>query len=313
MRSNSAVNDFLPYKPTPIQEIQHELLAKKEVRLLVKREDLNHPFVSGNKWWKLKYNLATAMRGSHGTILTFGGAYSNHIYAVAAAASALGLQSIGVIRGERILPLNPTLDFAQSCGMRLHFISREAYRSKSDSSFVDALRDQFGDFYLIPEGGTNALAIQGCEEFGRQLVDLPFDKLLLAVGTGGTIAGLIAAFEGKKDVIGVPVLKNGGFLADEIDKLVLNHSGRSASNYYLLTEYHQGGYGKVNNRTIDFIQEMNLQCQLPLDPVYTAKLFMAIFSEVEHGMFQRGTTLLAIHSGGLQGGHDLMRNSVLAS
>ena len=160
---------MIKYDKTQIQELKSQIFEQSGVRLLIKREDQNHPFVSGNKWWKLKYNLEEAMKAGHTTLLTFGGAYSNHIYATAAAAHELGLKSIGIIRGEETLPLNPTLSFAKASGMQLHYVSREAYRNKTRISFIEQLHNQFGDFYLIPEGGTNELAVKGCTEFANQL------------------------------------------------------------------------------------------------------------------------------------------------
>ena len=158
---------MLKYFDTPIVEIRSKEAGSAGVRILVKREDLNHPIVSGNKWWKLKYNLEEARKGETRTLLTFGGAYSNHIYASAGAAKELNLKSIGVIRAEEVLPLNAILAFAKTCGMKLHFVSREDYRKKAEEHFIENLRVRFGDFYLIPEGGSNSLAVKGCAEFAK--------------------------------------------------------------------------------------------------------------------------------------------------
>ncbi len=177
---------MIKHDKTEIIELKSQIFEQFEVKLLLKREDLNHPFVSGNKWWKLKYNLEDVLKTGQTTLLTFGGAYSNHIYATAAAAHELGLNSIGVIRGEETLPLNPTLAFVKTKGMKLHYVSREAYRNKTEQAFIKQLHDQFGDFYLIPEGGTNELAVKGCAEFGKRLTDeVDFDYLCLPIGTGG--------------------------------------------------------------------------------------------------------------------------------
>ncbi len=289
---------MLTYTPTPIQEIFDPLLDQHGIRLLIKREDQNHPLISGNKWWKLKYNLEEAKRLNKNTLLTFGGAYSNHIYATAAAASECGFQSIGIIRGEKTLPLNPTLQFAIENGMKLHYVDREAYRRKSEPGFINKLHDQFGDFYLIPEGGTNELAVKGTTEFAREhLSKIAFDSLFLPVGTGGTIAGIINGLKGDKQVVGIPVLKNGGFLEEEI-KRYLNGG---FSNWSLLTEYHHGGYAKTTPALLVFIKEMEIKHQLPLDHVYTGKLLWAVMEEIKKGMFQKGSTILALHTGGLQG------------
>jgi 1-aminocyclopropane-1-carboxylate deaminase len=283
------------YQKTLVQEI---VLPDSSVKLLVKREDLNHPFVSGNKWWKLKYNLVEAQRQGHDTLLTFGGAYSNHIFATAAAAHEIGLKSIGIIRGEETLPLNHTLSFAKSKGMQLHYVSREAYRTKTEKEFIKRLKDQFGDFYLIPEGGTNELAIKGCAEFATQLsVEIEFDYLCLPVGTGGTITGLIEAMPTTKSVIGFPVLKDAHSLAHEIESKL----SKPKANWRLLYDYHFGGYAKATTELQKFVQQMGQLHQLPLDHVYTAKMLFGVLGLIDQRLFPEGSTILALHTGGLQG------------
>ena len=288
----------LTYNPTPIIELKSVVLAESGVRILIKREDLNHEYASGNKWWKLKYNLEEATRIGHDTLLTFGGAYSNHIYATAAAAKELGLKSIGIIRGENTLPLNHTLAFAESCGMKLHYLTREEYRDKADASFIQKLHNQFGDFYLIPEGGTNGLAVKGVAEFGTALInEVDFDYLCLPVGTGGTMAGIVKALAGRKKIVGFSVLKGGGFLSAEVKKWTAD----SFSNWNIEQDYHFGGYAKTTNELIKFISEFEKQHQLPLDQVYTAKMMFGILDLIQKGYFKRGSTILALHTGGLQG------------
>lgn len=262
---------------------------------------MNHPFVSGNKWWKLKNNLEEAIRQKK-TILTFGGAYSNHLYATAAAAHELGIESIGIVRGELTLPLNHTLAFVKEKGMTLHYISREQYRTKTSGDFIQELHNRFGDFYLIPEGGTNSLAIKGCVELAHELKTIKHDQLILPAGTGGTIAGLIIGYEGKHKIIGVSVLK-GDFLEKEISVLLSDEKkGEEVyGNWSVLTSYHHGGYGKVSPELVEFMHMMREGNNLPLDPVYTGKLLWAITEEVKRGSFARGTTILALHTGGLQG------------
>ncbi len=283
------------YLPTPIVELQSPLIQQAEIKLLIKREDQNHPFVSGNKWWKLKYNLETALKAGHDTLLTFGGAYSNHIYATAAAAHELGLKFIGIIRGEETLPLNSTLSFAKASGMQLHYVSREAYRNKTEPSFIEQLHHQFGDFYLIPEGGTNELAVKGCGEFAKQLsAEVDFDYLCLPIGTGGTIAGMIEGLEESKKVIGFPSLKGATFLEDEIRKYT------SKKNWQLVYDYHFGGYAKVTNELIEFMNDFEKQFNIPLDPIYTAKMMFGIMDLIKKNFFESGSTILAVHSGGLQ-------------
>lgn len=287
---------MIRYDKTRVMELKSQIFEQFDIRLLIKREDQNHRFVSGNKWWKLKYNLEDAVMYGQTTILTFGGAYSNHIYATAAAANELGLKSIGIIRGEETHPINPTLSFAKASGMKIHYVSREVYRNKSTSSFIEQLHDQVGDFYLIPEGGTNELAVKGCAEFAKQLSkDVDFDHLCLPVGTGGTMAGMIEGLDESKKIIGFPSLKGANFLENEIKKYTLK------KNWQLVYDYHFGGYAKVTNELISFMNEFEKQFNIPLDPIYTAKMMFGIMDLIKKKFFEPGSTILMVHTGGLQG------------
>lgn len=287
---------MIEYQKTSIEELKSQIFEQSEVRFLITREDQNHPFVSGNKWWKLKYNLDEAVKNGHTTLLTFGGAYSNHIYATAAAAHELGLKSIGIIRGEESLPLNPTLSFAMARGMQLHYVSRESYRNKTESYFIEQLHTQFGDFYLIPEGGTNELAVQGCAELATQLSsEVDFDYLCLPVGTGGTIAGLAEGVSESKKIIGFPVLKGATFLEDEIRRYTIKN------NWQLVYDYHFGGYAKMTKELTEFIDEFEREFNIPLDPIYTSKMMFGVMDLIKKKFFEPGSRILAIHTGGLQG------------
>ena len=286
---------MLNYSVTPVQEIHDSFIEKAGVRLLIKREDLNHPLVSGNKWWKLKYNLEEAVKLGHTTLLTFGGAYSNHIYATAAAARQLELKSIGLIRGEETLPLNDVISFAIDQGMKLIYVSRGEYRSKTEKAFIDELHQTFGAFYLIPEGGTNHLAVKGVTEFARTLGN-DFDYLCCAVGTGGTMAGLISGTSSQKKLIGFPVLKGGEFLQDEIENLLPNKH----KNWSLNNDYHFGGYAKMNPPLMSFIENFKTNHDIQLDPVYTGKAMFGLFDLVAKNCFSKGSTLLFIHTGGVR-------------
>lgn len=266
------------------------------MKLYIKREDLLHPYVSGNKFRKLKYNLLESRKQGYGTILTFGGAYSNHISAASYAAKAFGLRSIGVIRGEELrdkISENPTLRFAHANGMRFEFVSREDYRQKDSASFIENLRLKFGDFYLVPEGGTNELAIKGCEEILTEEDDF-FDYICCAVGTGGTISGIINSTKSHQKVLGFPALK-GDFLDGEIKKFV------QKENWELITDYHFGGYGKINEELISFINRFRGKTHIPLDPVYTGKMCFGVFDLIRRGYFEKDAHILLIHTGGLQG------------
>jgi 1-aminocyclopropane-1-carboxylate deaminase len=268
----------------------------KGISLVIKREDLIHPFVSGNKFRKLKYNLLQAKAENQSTLLTFGGAYSNHIAAVAYAGKENGFQTIGIIRGDELgdkIESNPTLKFAQECGMQFEFVSRETYRLKTEATYLEQLQQKYGSFYLIPEGGTNAFAIQGCEEILTP-EDASFDYVACAIGTGGTISGLINSVLPHQKVLGFPALK-GDFLQDEIRNFVRQ------DNWELITDYHFGGYGKVTNDLIDWINQFYEQTQIPLDPVYTGKMVFGIVDLITKNYFPENAKILLIHTGGLQG------------
>ncbi|MCP2045701.1 1-aminocyclopropane-1-carboxylate deaminase/D-cysteine desulfhydrase [Pontibacter sp. HSC-36F09] len=284
----------------PLHQLHSPLWEEQGIALWVKREDLLHPTISGNKWRKLKYNLQEAKRLQHDTLLTFGGAYSNHIAAVAAAGQEFGFKTIGIIRGEEHLPLNPTLTFATSAGMELHYISREAYRQKADLVYLAQLAEQFGNPYIIPEGGTNALAVKGCTEIVSDIA-IDFDYICCASGTGGTIAGIIAGLRGERQVLGFPALKGGEFLKEEIDQLIDRYNGQHYDNWQLITDYHFGGYAKVKPELLDFMRSFQQEHQLPLEPVYTGKMFFGLIDLIRKGYFPKGSRIVAVHTGGLQG------------
>ena len=285
--------------PTPLQKITNSLTIHCGVQLYIKREDLNHPTIQGNKYRKLKYNLAKAKQEKKEKIVTFGGAFSNHIYAVAAAGEAFGFQTVGVIRGERPAVLNPTLSFAEAKGMQLYFVSRTAYRRKMEAEFFRDLEATFGDFFLLPEGGSNALAVQGCTEIVSE-IDIPFDYLCSAVGTGGTLAGLIVGSNNMGKVLGFPALKGGDFLYDDINQL-LGDKANLYQNWKLVTDYHFGGYAKFKMELIDFMNQFKQSFGIALEPIYTGKMLYGIFNLLEQAYFEKGATIIAIHTGGLQG------------
>lgn len=277
------------------QQVNLPLLNNNAIQLFVKREDKIHPFISGNKFRKLKYNLSHAKAEGFDALLTFGGAYSNHIAATAYAGFEQGFKTIGIIRGEELSSEtdNATLAFAKSHGMELDFVDRTQYRAKDSEAFLEALRMKFGNFYLIPEGGTNDLAVRGCEEI-LERVDNDFDYICVAVGTGGTVSGLINCLQPGQQVLGFPALK-GDFLQSEIRKFV------SSDQWSLNNDYHFGGYAKINLQLIEFINKFKGDTAIPLDPVYTGKMMFGILDLVEKGYFKSPCKILAIHTGGLQG------------
>ena len=280
---------------TIAQNIPDQQINFHDITLTIRRLDLVHPQISGNKFFKLKYNFLEAKRQGYQHILSFGGAYSNHIAATAFAAQQFGFQSVGVIRGEELAdrPLNPTLATAQEFGMQLHFVSRDEYRRKQQPEYLAELARQFPEHYVIPEGGTNALAIQGCQEILKDS-DAQFDVICCAVGTGGTISGLIEASHAHQQILGFSALK-GSFLKDEVAQLT------KKTNWNILDDYCCGGYAKTSAALVQFIRDFEAEFSIPLEQVYTAKMLMGIFDLIEKNYFLARSKLLVIHSGGLQG------------
>lgn len=289
--------------PTEIktEQVHLPILKEKGIELWIKREDQIHEHVSGNKYRKLKYNILEAKNQNKTTLLTFGGAYSNHIVATAVAGKLAGLETIGIIRGdelnnqlEKVLQENKTLQVAKENGMKFDFVSREKYRQKHEPTFLKELEEKFGDFYLVPEGGTNSLAIKGCEEILTKQ-DENFNYICVAVGTGGTISGLINTAKTDQKIIGFPALK-GDFLKEEIITLSSN-----TENWNLETNYNFGGYAKYNVDLIRFINEFKELTQILLDPIYTGKMLFGIIDLIKKDHFKKGSKILAVHTGGLQG------------
>lgn len=260
------------------------------------REDLIGGEVQGNKYRKLFYNLAEARKLDKDTLLTFGGAYSNHIAAVAAAGKQYDFKTIGFIRGKELASKwtdNPTLKEAANNGMRFQFLSRTTYRQKSTQEFLSKLSDEYPSAYIIPEGGTNELAIQGCREIlGPHTAD--YDFIAVPVGTGGTMAGLVEAALPHQTVLGFSSLK-GDFLKDEISKWT------SKTNWRLISDYSFGGYAKINEELIAFINQFKTDTGIPLDPVYTSKMMYGLYKLLKAEDFPENSRILAVHTGGLQG------------
>lgn len=274
----------------------HTLIDGSPVRLDLKRLDLIHPHISGNKFYKLKYNLIEAKKRGCDRILTFGGAFSNHIAASAYAAHHFDFKSIGIIRGQELAyrSLNATLKTAQHYGMQLEFMSREQYRQKDQSEFLHTLQSQYPSAFIIPEGGTNALAIQGSKEILSDTDRLNYDVICCAVGTGGTLAGLIEASHHGQYVIGFSALK-GDFLHNDVQR----HTNKT--NWHILDDYCFGGYAKTSSELFDFIDGFEQKYQIPLEQVYTAKMLYGLLDLIQKNYFDQGTRILALHTGGLQG------------
>jgi len=286
------------YQPH-FQEIRFPLGNGFFIDIKILREDLNHPVLQGNKFWKLKYNIEAVLKTEHRTLLTFGGAYSNHIHATAAAGKLSGIRTIGVIRGEEPKVYSPTLRFAVENGMHLHFISRSDYRQKENPMFIQHLKIQLGDFFLIPEGGSNNLGLRGCEEWGSRLAGTA-DIYCLAAGTATTAAGIAKALlqhQPDAQVWAFSTLKDGGFLKNDAEKV----AGCLLQNLHIITDYHFGGYAKYNNELLEFIHTMETQYHLPLEQVYTGKTLFGLLDMVENGLVPLDRRVCFIHTGGMQG------------
>ena len=280
----------------------------QNVKVSVKRDDQNHPIIQGNKLRKLKYNVRHILENHEPILVTFGGAWSNHIGASAHAALICGIQSIGFIRGEELKNLphlwSETLVQADKNGMKLFFLSRKEYRLKHKSKEVIKILNQLKkDFFLVPEGGSNNLAIQGAEEIVSELKQQANEPthIITACGTGGTMAGLIRGVfnEGwKTKIIGIPVLKNGMFLESEIKSMI----GNQLQNWQLYTSYHFGGYGKVNSELVRFGKTFVKTTDIDLDKIYTSKVFYASYDLIQKGEIPPNSHVIILHTGGLQGG-----------
>ncbi|MEJ2584727.1 MAG: pyridoxal-phosphate dependent enzyme [Robiginitalea sp.] len=277
------------------QALELPILSRHGVTLAVKREDLLFPLLSGNKFRKLKYNLKYAREEGFKTLLTFGGAFSNHLHATAAAGRHYGLKTIGLVRGEELAekPLNPTLAAVRKNGMQLEFLSRQTYRRKSEQAFLDTLRERFGPVFILPEGGTNQRAVRGCEEILGE-GDRGFSHIWCPVGTGGTLAGLARSAWPDQQLLGYPAIRAGS-LESQL------HAWIPGDHWNIIGGYHFGGYGKVTAELIEFINDFKGATGIALDPVYTGKMMYGILEGIRRKDIPEGSRVLAIHTGGLQG------------
>lgn len=279
----------------PKPEIQVTSINYKGANFQLLRLDQIHPLISGNKYFKLKHNIKACLQAGKNTILTFGGAYSNHIHATAYAAKLVGIKSIGIIRGEQMQVLNPTLQDAADWGMELAYADRAEYRNKTSADFLENLAEQFGDFYLIPEGGDNELGRTGCEEI-VEYFPASCKHIVCAAGTGTTAAGIISRSKIDQKIYVVSALK-GDFLKQEIALKLTNQT----AEWELLDQFHFGGYAKWDPSLLDFIQSFKEESGVLLDPVYTAKTAFASVQLINEGYLPNDGSVLMIHTGGLQG------------
>jgi 1-aminocyclopropane-1-carboxylate deaminase len=282
--------------PSPLEPVHDRQLAQVGVQLWLKRDDLIQADLPGNKWRKLTYNLRAALDQGHRTLLTFGGAYSNHIRATAAAGRYTGLDTIGVIRGEPHDPLNWSLRYAVTSGMRLRYLDRATYRRKADPEVIAGLHRELGDFYLLPEGGSNELAVHGCAAIPAE-TGPGFDVICCPCGTGGTLAGIAAGLAPGQHAIGFAVLKGAGFLTTTVERLQRDAIGSVSANWHIECGFHFGGYARATPELITFIDRFEKQHVLRLDRIYTAKMMYGIFALAQRGAFPSGTRIIAVITG----------------
>jgi 1-aminocyclopropane-1-carboxylate deaminase len=284
----------------PLIAINDDAVKKSGVKLFVLRTDLNHPHISGNKLYKLRYNLQEAQLQNKKTLLTFGGAFSNHIAAVAAAGKEYNFETIGIIRGDKTEELNPTLKFASENGMIFHFVDRGLYRDKN--ALNEFVHKNFSNdqLFIIPEGGANEAGIKGCREIS-DAIKISFDRICCPCGTGTTLAGIILSLKEQQQALGFQVLKAENYIQKEVENWLRKIDSSVKNNWSVNEDFHFGGYAKYNAGLITFIKKFEQENNIPLDPVYTGKMFFGIYEMMEKGNFSKGETIIAIHTGGLQG------------
>jgi 1-aminocyclopropane-1-carboxylate deaminase len=297
---------LLKHPPSPLQVLPWPGLAERGIELYIKRDDLlclpAYPgdcSFSGNKWHKLKYNIFNAQQWQLNTLLTFGGPFSNHLAATASAGALFGFKTIGVVRGERIEPLNPTLAHCLRCGMELQFWERSRYRQRDDETLIAELGAKYPRAAIIPEGGSNYLGVLGAEQISKDIQAQCPDVSVIAAacGTGGTLAGMIRSCSPPCEIWGFPVLK-GNFMQQEVENLI---NGQGKAPWKIIEGYHFGGYGKWNQQLLDFMRQMQQDYDLPLEPIYTAKLLYGVLDQLSKNEIPNGSKIVVLHSGGLQG------------
>lgn len=295
---------FIP----PLQALHWPAFTDAGVSLKVLRLDLIDPLLGGNKWFKLQRNIEAIRAAGNPRVLTFGGAWSNHLRAVAAAGQRFGFETVGLVRGELVEPLNPSLCLARGCGMHLQAMTRSDYRRKHEPDMLAWLEQEFGPHYLIPEGGSNAAGVQGCEMLADYLCwdhSAGHRVVALACGTGATMAGLIRGLQGKKQVVhvlGVAVLKADGYIPDQVRRWLGEESARPVS-WQVIEDAHCGGYARSSVELEMFLEEFAGCSDMPVEPVYTGKLLFALHRQLGRGRFLPGTEIILLHTGGILPGN----------
>lgn len=298
-------SDIMPSaRQIELQRVRIPLFERRAVQVYLLRLDQIHPMVSGNKWFKLRYNLRTAKTQGYSRVLSFGGAYSNHLHALAWAGNCAGLETVGVVRGEPAYAQNPTLKDAADWGMRLHFVNRETYRRRDDPLYHKELLAMYPGSFIVPEGGSNALAVKGFADLFEmpcwQQVSTP-DWIVTACGTGGTLAGLVAAKPDSARALGIAVLKGADFLQNDVRALLQGVGAEDPGGWQIDLQGHEGGYARRSEALVAFMEQFTSDTGIELDPVYTGKMMFRLHKLVEQGTFAAGDIIVAVHTGGLQG------------
>jgi 1-aminocyclopropane-1-carboxylate deaminase len=297
--------------PSPIQTLRHPKFSYHNVNVVIKRDDLIHPVISGNKYRKLKYNLAQIKQDNRQGIISFGGAYSNHIHALAFACMQHNIPCVGVIRGYEQYATNATLSQAQRWGMQLHFVDKNTYRHRDSVEYQQTLLQHFPNYVLVPEGGSNSQALIGVADVINELnQQLSFQHLITAVGSGGTLAGLISASHNEQKIWGIAVLKQAEYLEQKINQLLGNKAPKM-TNWQLIHHYHQGGYAKIPPDYLQWLWSISQQLAIPFEPIYTGKMLAGFFDLLDKGYFNAGETVVLLHTGGLQGINGLIEQNQL--
>ena len=298
--------------PSPLSRLKLPIFDQKQLSVYVKRDDLIHPIISGNKWRKLSGSLRYAKAHGLKGLVSFGGAYSNHIHALAYACQQDNLASIGIIRGRPEYSNNFTLSMARSWGMSLQFVSHLEYKQRAQRDYLEQLQKTYPDHLIVPEGGSHQLALSGVAEVMTELEQqIDYQHILLPVGSGGTIAGLIKQDNNQHNILGVAVLKQASYLNQEIEDL-LGRVKTSHCRWQLLTEYHGGGYAKFSETSIQQLVAYNKQGGITFEPIYSGKMLLATIDLAEQDYFAAGDTIVLLHTGGLQGIGGLLEQGRIA-
>lgn len=291
-----------------ISKLESPLFNKSKVEVYLARLDKMHPVISGNKLFKLHFFLEESLRQDRKSILTFGGAYSNHLVATAFACQSLGIPSIGIVRGEPAEMLSHTLQQCTRYGMKLHPIPRSNYLRIHSETFIEQMAAQFGDCIMIPEGGFHPMGMKGASLIMQRISEIKATHVCTAIGTATTFSGLLKNNDHHKTIVGIPVIKNMQDIEERFRKLGIRER---PDNYVIFNEYHFGGYARKTDELLKFMNEFYMEHQIPTDFIYTGKLMYAVMDKIKAGYFSAGSSIICLHTGGLQGNESLQKGMLV--